>query len=188
MRWLLLVAGCTGGEDKGSDPSQQAQLTGQTTPEPTPDPTGEEDPQLVWVDAAGQVVEGVVQLPEGLALMDGDGYFWAIDPLRAPPDAFTYFEGGRLNGPVYTDAGCTDPWLAGLVTIPPRYVLQHSDTGQMLVAPDELAPERLYDFYEEGTGCELTGGTPVLGYPQDALIEVELPTDTWTAPLHPELR
>lgn len=189
---VVLLVGCAGeaaddgGADSGGEPADPIEA--------------EPAAGLVWVDATGEVVDGVVQIGESLKYADGDGYLWPVDPWSAEmvPESLLGSEWSALNLPiVYADAGCEEPWVSYLRQLP-RVVqivseeLADSPVGNLdrktFVLPDDVDPalQAGTGFERNGAGCDEAG--PVLVMPVDELIEVEPPSLSWVPPLHAEWR
>jgi hypothetical protein len=149
-------------------------------PAPTDDPSG-----VVWVDAEGTVVEEVVELPEGLAFEDPDGFYWALDPNGAEEDALVPFPEAGYVRVQYVDAGCDEPRILGTI-LPPRYVMRGPAQGRSFVAQDDAVPQQYTEVYDMYAGqCS---GIPSLmeGLTYDDVVEVVIPAVYWVPPLHPE--
>lgn len=174
MRVLALFAmgGCATSGDGSSDTAA--------------DPAASAGGGLVWVDADGAVVEGVVALPEGLSFVDLDGNFWSLDPVASSDTAFGPMT--TISDRLYADPACTDRLLWR--PPPPRYVIDLGESGDnhFVVAPDDLAPSVLdTSYYNNGGSCEENQLTePVLRVAD--LYDIALPVADWAPPLHPELR
>lgn len=180
---MLGVAACqAGGADKATteDPTNEPG----TTPEPA------DEPGLVWVDAEGEVVDGVAEIGGQLMWVDADGWWWRIVDYEPwiDPDI-------GVQAVIAMDAACTDVWLLGEISLwPARVALWCDDvlgTGSPYCARRGSAPTARVDearIVTNGACGDLSnlGGYAVAQGDVEALPET--PTLPWTPPLHPEWR
>jgi hypothetical protein len=185
VRVLLIgLVGCAGqpadqvGESTPSPPSQLSQTSG-----PGPTATSSSSSGLVWVDASGAEIAGVVSLPEGLGHMDIHGNVWKLTAWSGQVDSF-----GVLI-PAFQDEGCTlDYFLPDPTKAPPlpRYVLRTDTDDRLLVIADDAEYETIDVAYlRDGPDC-----VPIdvpIGLSASAVSIVDPLAPSWTAPLHPEL-
>lgn len=176
---LVLICGCGAGEEDSSKsfPSDSS-LDGVVTV--TTPGSG-----LVWVDAEGEVVDGVVELLGQIAYVDDDGHFWALDPWGAGEDAFGALAEFEV---AYADSGCTNE-VAHRNLPPPGFVMEGQSftdyKGRWLVAdPEDRKEAPLYGT--SGDGCE--GSDPEPFVLISDLEEVAPPYAWWTPPLAPVTR
>jgi len=186
MRWIAvvaLVAGCD-----GASPSSQL------------DQTSGDSAGIVWVDADGDEVPGIVQLDQ-LAYVDDAGDIWTLDPWgERPEEAFVAF---TTPGILYASDDCsTDPWITNRIPAP-RFVASiqlqgrragtsgtyapPNLSGPFFVVPDDAQIDSQADAYwDGGGGCAFDG--VLTGIPVNDLDEVSRPRIDWLPPVHPEFR
>lgn len=188
MRSLLLtiLVGCAGDpadQDQRNTPSPQSQLSQTSGPGPTGTNTGASS-GLVWVDASGAEIYGVVTLPEGLGHVDINGNIWRLSAWDGELSDF-----GVLY-PRFTDPDCTQPYYAldpTRVPALPRYVLRSEEGDALFVLSDDVVYEMIGIAYlRQGGDCVETE-VPI-GLPTSAVSVVQPLASSWTAPLHPEMR
>ena len=146
-------------------------------------PGGGSGSGLVWVDAVGDEVPGVVSMWEGLAYVDGDDVFWRLDPFGYDAEAFSAL--GYTEGLRYSDAGCTEAFV--LDPPPPRVAFYFDADDYRIVSDDAEAVELGTVYRTSGEDCESEGDTIYSAVSADDLTRVTRPDVTWTPPLHPEL-
>lgn len=180
---LLVFAACS------SPPGATSSIAEAGTPTVS-DPTTAASGGLLWVDAEGQVVDGVVVMPEGLALMDADGIVWRLAPESDDP--FSWLRTDQVPADMYyTDPACEGPWVDVRGQLPRYAVPVYNDPnwgGRSLVIDDDATPQvsNVYKLSAEGNCNPWTD--QVSGIAGDRFSEVTPPSVTWTPPLHPELR
>lgn len=179
---LALACGCgpaTANLPEGASGSLGGDPSGDTDTD-TDNPSG-----VVWVDADGQVVAEVVELPEGLAFEDEDGFYWYLDPSGEGANALLPFPEAGFVEVGYVDADCEEIRILGTI-LPPRYVMRGVAQGRSFVAQDSATAEEFTSTYTASGGdChEHFGWAQGLTY--DEVIEATIPDVYWTPPLHPE--
>lgn len=187
-RWLfsvMLVAAACGDDGAGADrgprgpegPEGAAGVAGATGPEGAAG-------GYAWFDAQGaQVTAGST-----LTYWDDDGHAWAVDAETAE-----LYAAGVVEDVYYDEELCTgDARVSALL---PRFVYEAADPaladalpGGFMVRPDTLVSEEFcWTSLQYSGGCVVTasGECPAAVLADDLLV-VQMPTTTWTPPLHPE--
>ncbi|MFC1611291.1 hypothetical protein ACFL6C_10045, partial [Myxococcota bacterium] len=165
-------------------------MTGCEEAKGSPPPDCGSPGQVVWVDAAGQCVPGVIATSllhtNRKDYIDEDGFVWYLEPLSgqvrpAQSGQYLYFESSDCTGTAYTTPE------------PPRVTFLVEGDDTVRTVPDNVELSDVETHYSlNGGGCGETSDSLVSVPKVPAALTVpdpplEIPVLPYVFPIHPEL-
>jgi hypothetical protein len=196
--WDVLAAKGNAGAQGVAGPQG---ATGGAGPEGPQGPAGTATGGLVWKDATGNVVPGVVDYHDNVTYFDAGGNMWFLDAATGMVSTQLGIYPSADSG-TYATTDCTGTAYTYATNAKPRVVwgtLSFSTgtvSGPYHAGPDDPTTISGYAVVtpqsaRNGTFCSLIGGgTPTRMVPVDSLFALPaltVPTLNVVAPLHPEL-